>query len=106
TPTQLTTGPVLYSTVLPDLGGSKLFVQGVQPRGELVRYDATSKQFVPFLAGIPATDVAFSRDGKWASYVAVPGSTQWRSRIDGSERLQLTYPPAAASLPVWSPDGT
>ena len=26
--------------------------------------------------------------------------------MDGSERLQLTYPPAAASLPVWSPDGT
>jgi Tol biopolymer transport system component len=106
TPTQLTTGPILYSTVLPDPGGRKLFVQGTQPHGELVRYDASSKQFVPFLGGISASDVAFSRDGKWAAYVAVPGNTLWRSRIDGSERLQLTSPPAAASLPAWSPDGT
>ena len=106
TPTQLTTGPILYSTVLPDPGGRKIFVQGVQPRAELVRYDAASKQFVPFLGGISASDVAFSRDGNWAAYVAVPGNTLWRSRIDGSERLQLTYPPAAATLPVWSPDGT
>ena len=106
TPTQLTTGPILYSTVLPDLGGRKLFVQGVQPRGELVRYDTASKQFVPFLGGISATDVSFSRDGKWAAYVAVPGNTLWRSRIDGSERLQLTDPPTTAALPVWSPDGT
>jgi len=106
TPTQLTTGPILYSTVLPDISGRKLFVQGTQPRGELVRYDAATKQFVPFLGGISASDVAFSRDGKWVAYSALQDITLWRSRVDGSERLQLTYPPAAATLPVWSPDGT
>ena len=106
TPTQLTTGPILYSTALPDIGGRKLFVQGTQQRGELVRYDAATKQFVPFLGGISASDVAFSRDGKWVAYSAVQDITLWRSRVDGSERLQLTYPPAAATLPVWSPDGT
>jgi len=105
-PTQLTTGPILYSTALPDLAGRKLYVQGGQPRGEIVRYEAASKQFVPYLGGISASDVAFSRDGKWAAYVAVPGNTLWRSRVDGSERLQLTYPPMTASLPVWSPDGS
>jgi Tol biopolymer transport system component len=106
TPTQLTTGPILYSTALPDISGRKLFVQGTQQRGELVRYDAATKQFVPFLGGISASDVAFSRDGKWVVYSAVQDITLWRSRVDGSERLQLTYPPAAATLPVWSPDGT
>jgi eukaryotic-like serine/threonine-protein kinase len=106
TPVQLTTGPVLYSMAVPDLNGRKLFVQGTQPRGELVRYDAKIQQFVPFLGGISATDVAFSRDGKWVTYVNVPDLTLWRSRVDGSERLQLTYPPAAAALPRWSPDGT
>jgi eukaryotic-like serine/threonine-protein kinase len=105
-PTQLTTGPIVYHAGLPSLDGKKLFVQGVQPRAELVRYDAASKQFLPFLGGISATDVAFSRDGKWVAYVATPGNTLWRSRVDGSERLQLTNPPAAASLPVWSPDGS
>src|SRR6267143_576849 len=106
TPTQLTTGPILYSAALPDISGRKLFVQGTQPRGELVRYDAATKQFVPFLGGISASDVAFSRDGKWVAYSALQDITLWRSRVDGSERLQLTYPPAAATLPVWSPDGT
>jgi eukaryotic-like serine/threonine-protein kinase len=105
-PTQLTTGPIVYHTALPSPDGKKLFVQGMQPRGELVRYDAAAKQFVTFLGGISASDVAFSRDGKWAAYAAVPGGTLWRSRVDGSERLQLTYPPAVASLPVWSPDGS
>src|SRR5260370_10940553 len=62
TPTQLTTGPILYSSVVPDITGRKLFVQGVQPRGELVRYDAAAKQSVPFLVSISARDVAFSRD--------------------------------------------
>ena len=105
-PTQLTTGPIVYHTALPSLDGKKLFVQGMQPRGELVRYDAATKQFVPFLGGISASDVAFSRDGKWAAYVAVPDGTLWRSRVDGSERLQLSSPPASAALPVWSPDGS
>ena len=29
----------------------------------------------------------------------------WRSRVDGSDRLQLTYPPMYPVLPRWSPDG-
>jgi eukaryotic-like serine/threonine-protein kinase len=106
TPTRLTTGPIVYSTVVPDVEGKKLFVQGSQPRAELVRYDAAAKQFVPFLGGISATDAAFSRDGRWAAYVSTSGNTLWRSRVDGSERVQLTYPPVRASLPVWSPDGS
>jgi dipeptidyl aminopeptidase/acylaminoacyl peptidase len=75
----------------------------VQPRAELVRYDSAAKQFVPFLQGISAGDVDFSRDGKWVTYVSLPDLTLWRSRVDGSDRLQLA--PAAAALPRWSPDG-
>jgi serine/threonine protein kinase len=106
TPAQLTTGPFLYNFALPDTSGKKLFVQGTQQRGELVRYDLATKQFVPFLGGISATDVAFSRDGKWVAYITIPDSTLWRSRVDGSERQQLTYLPTLASLPAWSPDGS
>ncbi|MGA8619461.1 MAG: hypothetical protein WB660_13215 [Candidatus Sulfotelmatobacter sp.] len=75
---------------MPSLDGKKLFVQGMQPHAELVRYDAAAKQFLPFLGGISVTDAAFTRDGKWVAYVATPGNTLWRSRVDGSERLQLT----------------
>jgi Tol biopolymer transport system component len=56
--------------------------------------------------GLSASDVGFSPDGQSMAYVTVPGGDLWRSRLDGSQRLQLTSGPAAISLPVWSPDGT
>ena len=46
------------------------------------------------------------RDGGWIAYVSYPEGTLWRSRADGSDRLQLTNPPMFAVLPRWSPDGT
>jgi len=91
---------------VPSADGKKLFVSAQQGRAELVRYDPKSKQFVPFLAGISAGELDFSRDGKWVAYVTYPEHTLWRSRVDGSDRLQLTYSPVLAGLPRWSPDGT
>jgi Tol biopolymer transport system component len=73
-------------------------------RGELVRYESSSRQFTPFLSGISAGELDFSRDGQWVAYVSYPERHLWRSRIDGSERQQLTESPVAASLPRWSPD--
>jgi Tol biopolymer transport system component len=37
--------------------------------------------------------------------VQQPDLILWRSRVDGSARMQLSYAPAQASLPKWSPDG-
>src|SRR5260370_7538672 len=48
---------------------------------------------------------ALSRDGDWVAYVTFPEGVLWRSRIDGSQRLQLTFPPMRVVLPRWSPDG-
>lgn len=90
---------------LPSTDGKRLFVVGQQRRGELVRYDANSRQFVPYLSGISADRLDFSRDGEWVAYVAYPEGTLWRSRVDGSERQQLSFPPVQAYLPRWSPDG-
>jgi len=104
-PAQLTAGPLQFNSVTPSSDGRKLFVQATHARAQLVRYDAKSKQFVLFMSGISATDLAFSRDGEWVAYVTVPEGNLWRSRIDGSERLQLTNSPTQALLPVWSPDG-
>lgn len=105
-PIQLTTGPLSFSDPVPSKDGKKLFVIGQQTRGELVRYDASSRQFVPYLAGISAAQVDFSRDGQWVTYVTFPENVLWRSKVDGAERLQLSYPPLQASLPRWSPDGS
>jgi eukaryotic-like serine/threonine-protein kinase len=104
-PVQLTTGPLKFDDVLPSKDGRKLFVVGVQPHAQLVRYDFKSGNFVSFLGGISAGDLDFSRDGKWLTYVLYPEGTLWRSRPDGSERLQLTFPPMQTALAHWSPDG-
>jgi Tol biopolymer transport system component len=90
---------------LPGKDGNKLFVIGRTFRGELVRYDPKASQFSPFLGGISAEFVDFSQDRRWVAYVTFPDGVLWRSRADGSERLQLTYPPGYAVTPRWSPDG-
>ncbi len=95
---------VYFNGISPD--GRRIFAGGWTARTELLRYDPGSRQFVPFLGGISATELDFSRDGKWVTYVSHPDGTLWRSRVDGSERLQLTAPPVSVLLPRWSPDGT
>jgi len=103
-PMQLTTGPLEMFSVLPAKDGKQIFVTGAQLKGELVKFDTKTSQFVPVLGGISAGDVEFSRDGSWVTYVLYPEGTLWRSRADGSNRLQLTRPPMQAALAHFSPD--
>jgi serine/threonine protein kinase/dipeptidyl aminopeptidase/acylaminoacyl peptidase len=104
-PVQLTSGPVDFLGPMPSKDGKKLYVIGAQPRGELARYDAKAQQFVPYLSGLSGESVSYSRDGQWMAYVAYPEGTLWRTRANGSERLQLTFPPLTTYFPRWSPDG-
>jgi len=104
-PVQLTTGPLNFNFPLPSPDGKKLFVHGWLPRAEMVRYDVKIGAFLPLLAENEATQVDFSRDGEFVAYVRADG-TLWRSKVDGSERLQLTHTPMQATVPHWSPDGT
>ncbi|MGA9392270.1 MAG: protein kinase [Candidatus Sulfotelmatobacter sp.] len=104
-PFQLTNGPLSYFLPLFGKEGKQLFVIGKQDKSELVRYDAKSRSFVPYLSGISATGVDISRDGKWATYSSYPDNTLWRSKIDGAERLPLTSNLTPGWLPRWSPDG-
>ena len=105
TPTQLTFGPISFflGCMTPD--GKKLLVGGYQTRSELDRYDPASKQFVPLVGGVSAYEAAFSRDGKQVAYVDSLDETLWGSQSDGSNKIQLTYPPDQVALPRWSPDG-
>jgi Tol biopolymer transport system component len=104
-PAQLTTGPITFGAATPSTDGKHLFVIGDERRIELVRYDRKSKQLVPFLGGISAGELEVSPDGQWVTYTTFPESNLWRSKLDGSERLQLTFPPVNAHEPRWSPDG-
>ncbi len=104
-PTQLTTGPMNVGTPIPSIDGKRLFVQGWQPRGELVRYDPRSERFVPYFGGISAMGLDFSQDGQWMAFNDATDGTLRRSKVDGSQKLQLVFPPMVAFLPRWSPDG-
>jgi dipeptidyl aminopeptidase/acylaminoacyl peptidase len=104
-PVLLASGPVDFSAWMPSKDGERLFVLGSQGRGELMRYDAKTRQLAPYLGGISASDAAFSKDGEWVCYVTFPQRTLWRSKPDGSQKLQLTVPPMTVMLPRWSPDG-
>ena len=105
-PFQLTTGPMSFGNASMSRDSNRIWAIGVQPSGEAVKYDGASKKFVSLLSGVSATDLDFSADGKWATYVAVPDGTLWRCRADGSDRRQLTSAPDRTALPRWSPDGS
>jgi hypothetical protein len=70
---------------------------------ELLRYVAARSRF-EHAADVPGGFVEFSPDGEWVAWLDPSSLTLWRSRRDGSGRLQLTVPPAAVGLFKWSPD--
>ena len=96
-PIQLTSSPLGLFTPLPSKDGKKLFVVGRTYRGELERGESKSGRFTPFLSGISAEDVVFSKDGQWVAYVSYPEGILWRSKPDGSEKIQLSSPPLFAA---------
>jgi serine/threonine protein kinase/Tol biopolymer transport system component len=104
-PVELTAGAVSYAYPVPAKDGKTIFAVAGFRRGELERYNPQTKSFESFLEGISVQDLAFSKDGEWIAYVSFPDGTLWRSKLDGTEKLQLTSPPMYAMLPQWSPDG-
>ncbi len=90
----------------PSRDGKQIFAVGTKRRGELVRYDMRSRRIYTVALRDLGNRPNFSRDGKWVAYSSYPDHTLWRSRSDGSERMQLTYPPMEVGYPVISPDGT
>ncbi len=103
-PKQLTEGPMSFGSPWPAAESGKIWALGVRPVAEVVKYDPEQKKLSKVLSGVSATDLDYSSDGKWVSYVSIPDLTLWRSRVDGSERMQLTFEPERVALPHWSPD--
>jgi Tol biopolymer transport system component len=103
-PVRLTQGPLSYGDPVWRRDGRGIFAEGSRQSGELVRCRLRSGECTTYLGGIDAEGVSFSRDGEWVAYV-LPDGTLWRSRADGTDKLQLTFPPLWAALPRWSPDG-
>jgi Tol biopolymer transport system component/DNA-binding winged helix-turn-helix (wHTH) protein len=101
----LTDGPLDYQAPITAPSGRRIFFIGLNRRSELLRFDSHSQIFVPY--GSPLSEarrVGFSRDGQWVAWIRQYDGSLWRSRPDGSERLQLTARPTEVFMMHWSPD--
>jgi len=105
-PVLLTTGPISWENPVPGKGTDKIFSTGDTSLGELCRFDPKTKQLQPFLGGISAEDVSFSKDGQSVAYVSFPDGIGWKANRDGSNPVQLSTAALHATNPRWSPDGS
>ncbi len=104
-PIQLTTGPMSVYAPTVSADGKRVFINGAQDRREFLHYNLQSGQINSELSGISGTELEYSADGKWITYISFPDRSVWRSAADGTEALELTPHSMGASTPHWSPDG-
>jgi Tol biopolymer transport system component len=105
-PIRLTSGPFEFWWPVAGKDEKEIFANAVSSRAEVIRYDSRRHEFVPYLSGMSAEGLAFSPDRQWVAYTTYPDGILWRSRVDGTDRLQLTSPPMKVAMPRWSHDGS
>jgi Tol biopolymer transport system component/DNA-binding winged helix-turn-helix (wHTH) protein len=103
---ELVSGPVdFWNAPIISHDNKRLYAIGHEARGELIRLPRGEGSYVqPLPEDLSADTVTFSRDGHWIAYTLFPGGSLWRSRPDGSEKLQLSRPGRMTRAPQWSPD--
>jgi Tol biopolymer transport system component len=106
TPVRLASGPTRWVGLLPAKDANTLYAEAAEPRGQLVRLDARTKQFQPFLGGMSAMYASFSPDGRSVLYITYPDRLLFRANADGSNPVQLTGWEYSPNHPTWSPDGS
>jgi hypothetical protein len=104
-PVRLTRGPMDFSSPSPNAKGTRIYTIGTKMRGELVRYEANSQRFEPYLDGISAYELDTSPDRSAIIYTSYPDRTLWKAKPEGDGRVQLTASPLMVIEPRWSPDG-
>ena len=104
-PIQLTAGPLNFLGPVPARHGTRIFFTGAHRQSQLRRYDAATRRFIPYLREISmAGRTEFSRDGTRVAWISTSDGSLWQSRLDGSQRLQLTARPMRVFMMRWSPD--
>jgi Tol biopolymer transport system component/DNA-binding winged helix-turn-helix (wHTH) protein len=103
-PVQLTKGPIAFDHPNAMHDSNRIFVIGSHNEYQLLRIDPKTSAKTAMLAESGATDMDFSLDGQWVVYTARENGTLWKSRIDGSGKVQLTAGATGAFAPHWSPD--
>jgi Tol biopolymer transport system component/DNA-binding winged helix-turn-helix (wHTH) protein len=106
-PIPITNGPLDYRAPIIERGGRRTFFIGLNTQSELLRYDHSASIFVPYGTGLSiARRVDFSHNTDWVAWIRQDDDSLWRSRGDGSARLELTGRPMQVFMMHWSPDGS
>ena len=104
-PFQVTNGPLNYQSPIAARTGHQLFFIGLNTRSELLQYEPASKFFLPATKVLTSAQlVEFSRDAQSIAWISPHDSSLWRSRADGTQRVQLTPPPMEVFMMNWSSD--
>jgi eukaryotic-like serine/threonine-protein kinase len=100
---RLTGNQLNITDAVPARDSKSLFVLGRVDSGTMQVFDPRAGKLVPFLGGLPALEFVVSPDRQWMAYTEYPSGHLWKSRLDGSDAVQLTKVPAF--MEQWSPDG-
>ncbi len=104
-PYHLTNGPLDFLAPLASKRNSSVFAIGLQQSSRQFRFNPMTRQVLPDLplpSEVKRTE--FSADGLWMAWIDSRTGSLWRSRSDGTLRLQLTTPPNEVWMMKWSPD--
>jgi Tol biopolymer transport system component/DNA-binding winged helix-turn-helix (wHTH) protein len=103
-PHQLTNGPLDYEA--PSTApGDRVYFIGASAQYELLRAMPHSTAFTALDQNLSSAALAhYSLDGKWIAWLNASDNSLWRSRSDGTERLELSTPPIRIFTMKWSPD--
>jgi DNA-binding winged helix-turn-helix (wHTH) protein/Tol biopolymer transport system component len=103
-PLQLTTGPIAFDHPVALPAEWRVFVIGSQTEYQLLRIDPKNSTKTAMLTESGATGMDFSLDGQYVVYAARESGRLWKSRLDGTGKLELTAQASGAFAPMWSPD--
>ncbi len=100
---RLTGNQLNITDATPARDSKSLYALGRVEAGAMQVFDPRAGKLVPFLGGLPASQLVVSPDRQWMAYTEYPSGHLWKSRLDGSEAVQLTNVPGC--MEQWSPDG-
>jgi hypothetical protein len=105
TPVHLTFSPITIEGDLPSRDGHSIYAHGgLSEQIDVVRFDPATHHFAPVMPGLNVKEISYSPDRQWVLYN--DWNQLWRSRPDGSDRLQLAGAPLLPGIHFarWSPD--
>jgi Tol biopolymer transport system component/DNA-binding winged helix-turn-helix (wHTH) protein len=104
-PHQITNGPLDYEAPSTSPGSDRVYFIGANTQFELLCAIHGSSAFTGLDQNLSAAELAeYSPDGQWVAWLNLSDGSLWRSRVDGSERIELTTPPLRIFTMKWSPD--